>query len=239
MANGKPHVGIVGCSAEGAALCYRTLCLEGEPIFGLHGHPDVSMHTHCLADYMTFIHRDDWQGVANLMLSSAEKLARIGADILLCPDNTIHQAFEHVRPHTPRPWLHIADVVVARARIDGVRHLGVLGTKYLMEGPVYREACARAEIEFLIPDRHVRLEINRIIFDELVKGVLKEESRRFFHRAIDDLKERGCDGVVLGCTEIPLIVQPESAALPTFDSTRLLARAGLAWAAEQMARVSR
>jgi len=232
----KPHVGIVACSAEGAALCYRTLCLEGEAAFGSHGHPDVSLHGHCLADYMHFIERDDWRGVATLMLSSAEKLARIGAGILLCPDNTIHQAFEHVRPHSPRPWLHIADVVVAQAQRDGIRRLGVLGTKYLMEGPVYRESCARAGLESVTPDPAERLEINRIIFDELVKGVLSDDSRRFLHRVIDHLKRRGCDGVVLGCTEIPLLVEPASSTLPAFDSTRLLARAALAWAARETGR---
>jgi aspartate racemase len=236
MPTDKPHVGIVACSAEGAALCYRTLCLEGERIFGAHDHPDVSLHTHSLADYMHYIDAGDWRGVADLMFSSAEKLAQIGANILLCPDNTIHQAFDHVRPRSPRPWLHIAEVVVEQAKAGGAQRLGILGTKYLMEGPVYRESCARAGIEAQIPDHTARVEINRIIFDELVKGIVRDDSRRFLHRVIDELKTKHCDAVVLGCTEIPLIVDAGSSTLPTFDSTRLLARAALAWAARESGR---
>src|SRR5262245_66221725 len=109
------HIGIVACSAEGAALCYRTICTEGPALLGAHGHPEVSMHTHSLADYVACLERGDWQGVGELMLASAEKLARIGADFLICPDNTIHQALPHVEPRSPRPWLHIAEVVADEA----------------------------------------------------------------------------------------------------------------------------
>src|SRR5512142_1596221 len=115
------HVGIVACSAEGAALCYRTLCIEGAGLLGPHAHPEVSMHTHSLADYMERVYRGDWQGVGALMLSSAEKLAKIGADFLICPDNTIHQALPHVEARSPLPWLHIADVVADVAVERGYR----------------------------------------------------------------------------------------------------------------------
>src|SRR5207302_800001 len=100
------HIGIVACSAEGAALCYRTICLEGTKLMGRHGHPEVSLHTHSLADYMKCIEAGDWAGVAGLMMSSAEKLARAGADFLVCPDNTIHQAFDFVQHRSPGPGLH-------------------------------------------------------------------------------------------------------------------------------------
>jgi len=223
----KAHLGIVGCSAEGAALCYRTFCVEGAEIFGEHAHPEVSMHTHSLAEYMACIYRDDWAGVAELMLSSARRLTAAGATVLVCPDNTIHQAFSLVEPTSPLPWLHIARVVAEEASRAGIGRLAVLGTRYLMEGPVYPEACARAEIETTIPDAPTREQINRIIFEELVYGRLLPQSRDFFHAVIADLAGSGCDGVVLGCTEIPLIVEPESVPIPCFDSTRLLARAAL------------
>ena len=109
------HIGIVGCSAEGAALCYRTICVDGSQLMGPHDHPEVSMHTHSLADYMVRIYRGDWAGVAELMLSSAEKLARIGATFLICPDNTIHQALPYIAERSPLPWLHIAEAVAAQA----------------------------------------------------------------------------------------------------------------------------
>jgi aspartate racemase len=138
------HIGIVGCSAEGAALCYLTICTEAAGRMGRHNHPEVSMHTHPLARYMEAIERDDWQAVADLMLDSGRRLAAVGAELLISPDNTIHQAMPLVTPKSPLPWLHIADEVITAARAGGYKHLAVLGTKFLMEGPVYRVAAAAA-----------------------------------------------------------------------------------------------
>jgi len=221
------HIGIVACSAEGAALCYRTICLEGAELMGRHNHPQVSMHTHSLAEYMKFIDRGDWAGVAELMLSSAEKLARAGADFLICPDNTIHQAFDLVEHRAPRPWLHIAREVAHEAKRNHFKRLAVLGTRYLMEGPVYPQKLKAAGIEYRIPDTLQRDKINQIIFDELVNGLFLPRSQAYFREVIRTLKDDGCDAVVLGCTEIPLIVTAESSPLPPLDSTRLLARAAL------------
>src|SRR5713101_8062206 len=119
------HIGIVACSAEGAALCYRTICVEGAQFLGAHDHPEVSMHTYPLAEYMKCIYRGDWPGVGELMLSSATKLAKIGVDFLICPDNTVHQALPYFESRSPRPWLHIAEVVAAEAVARGLRRLGL------------------------------------------------------------------------------------------------------------------
>ena len=221
------HIGIVGCSAEGAALCYRTVCVEGAQLLGPHGHPEVSMHTHSLAHYMQCIHRDDWRGVGELMLSSAEKLAKTGADFLICPDNTIHQALPYIEGRSPLPWLHIAEVVAGEAAARRFRRLALTGTRYLVESEVYPEKLAAREIAYVRPDAAEREEINRIIFDELVYGVFKPEQVAYFQRVIARLKGEGCDAVILGCTEIPLIMNDENSPLPTLDSTRLLARAAL------------
>ena len=221
------HIGIVACSAEGAALCYRTLCAEAPALMGEHMHPEVSLHTHPLGEYMVPIRAGDWRAVARLMLSSVRKLADIGATLAICPDNTIHQAFSLVAAESPIPWLHIAEVVGAEARACGFKTLGVLGTKYLMTGPVYPEALESAGIGCEIPDAPDRERIDAIIFGELVNGVFQEESRLYFNTVIQALKDRGCDGVVLGCTEIPLIVRVDDCPLPALDSTRLLARAAL------------
>lgn len=221
------HIGIVGGSAEGAALCYRTICTEGAKLLGPHGHPEVSIHTHSLADYMKLIYRDDWRGVGGLMLSSAEKLAKIGADFLICPDNTFHQAMPFVEGRSPLPWLHIAEVVAGEAAQRRFRRLGLTGTKYLVDSDVYPQKLAAREIEYVRPTAAEREELNRIIFDELVYGVFKPEQIAYFQRVITRLKGEGCDAVVLGCTEIPLIMNDENSPLPTLDSTRLLARAAL------------
>ena len=221
------HIGIVACSAEGAALCYRTICLEGAELLGRHDHPEVSMHTYSLAKYMNCIYANDWAGVAELMISSAEKLAKAGADFLICPDNTIHQAFELVAHRSPRPWLHIAEEVGNEAKRSHYKRLGVLGTRYLMEGPVYPEKLTTAGIEHRVPGTKEREKINQIIFDELVNGQFLPRSLAYFTEVIRALGDEGCDAVVLGCTEIPLLVTADSSPLPTLDSTRLLARAAL------------
>lgn len=216
------HIGIVACSAEGAALCYRTLCIEAPVKLGsAWAHPEVSLHGESLADYMARIERGDWQGVAELMLRSADKLAKAGADFLICPDNTIHQAMRFVQPRSPLPWLHIADVVAAEAARRGFKKPGLLGTKWLVQSEVYPAGYVR-------PRADEREEISRIIMDELVCGVFKPEGVAYHRRVIERLKGEGCDAVVLGCTEIPLIISDANSALPVLDSTRLLARAALA-----------
>ena len=221
------HIGIVACSAEGAALCYRTICVEGAQLLGPHTHPEVSMHTHSLAEYVKCIHRGDWQGVGELMLASAYKLEKIGADFLICPDNTIHQAFDLVEHRSPRPWLHIAQEVANEAQRRQYKRLGVLGTRYLMEGPVYPEKLNAAGLEYRIPSAAQREKINHIIMDELVNGKFTAPSLAYLTEVIRILAAEGCDAAVLGCTEIPLLVTPEASPLPTLDSTRLLAKAAV------------
>ena len=147
------HVGIVACSAEGAALCYRTICDEAPAVMGRHMHPEISMHTYPLGEYMEHIYRNDWLGVADLMLSSANKLTKSGAEFLISPDNTVHQAFEFVLPRSPLPWLHIVEEVAAEAQSRGHRKLGITGTKYIMEGPVYPQKLDACGIEHLAPQK--------------------------------------------------------------------------------------
>lgn len=221
------HIGIVACSAEGASLCYRTICTEAPVIMGEYMHPEVSMHTYPLGEYMIHIRSGNWQEVAGLMLASVNKLAEIGADFAVCPDNTIHQAFEFVRPNSPIPWLHIAEVVAQEAEQHGYKKLAILGTKYLMTGPVYPASLEKFNLSWEIPNKNEREKINQIIFRELVNGIFTEDSRYYFNQVIQRMKNQGCDAVVLGCTEIPLLVDPTDCPLPVLDSTRLLARASI------------
>ena len=221
------HIGIAACSAEGAALCYRTICVEAGTVLGRHVHPEVTVHTPPLAEYMAHIDRGDWEGVGELMLASARKLEGSGAELLICPDNTLHQAMTYVLPRSPLPRLHIAEVVASEAAARGFRRLGLSGTRWLVASEVYPEALRSRGIEFLRPTAPESEEMSRIIMEELVCGVFRTEAVACFQRVYARMQQAGCDAVVLGCTEIPLIMSDANSPLPTLDSTRLLARAAL------------
>jgi aspartate racemase len=225
------HIGIVACSAEGAALCYRTICIEGPALMGDHNHPEVSMHTFPLKLHVDGMRRDDWQEVAELILSSVAKLARIGADFAICPDNTAHRAMPMVRPRSPIPWLHIAEEVTREAARLGYRKIGLTGTRSLVGSEVYPGALAAADIQAVRPTSEQQRELDAIIFDELVYGKFLPKSFSYLLDVITSLKDAGCDAVVLGCTELPILVADQLTPLPTLDSTRILARAALARAA--------
>ena len=224
------HIGIVGCSAEGAALCYRSICAMGAARLGGHRHPSVSMHTHSLQRYVDCLERGDLDGVAALMLDSARRLQAAGADFLICPDNTVHAAFDRVRAEAPLPWLHIAEVVAEAAVAQGYQRLGLTGTAWLVASEVYPQALEARGLAWLRPTEDQAREMNRRIMDELVPGRYGPTTVRAFQAVVEAFQGRGCDAVVLGCTEIPLILNDSNAALPTLDSTRLLARAALDYA---------
>lgn len=225
--NEPQTIGIVACSAEGAALCYRTICERAPHFLGPHAHPEIVLHAQSLARYVQALNDRDLQGVAQLMLRSANVLAAAGVDFLVCPDNTIHSALELVRPVSPLPWLDIAEVVATAARTKGISKVALLGTHWLLESKVYPKALAAVGIDFLLPEVREREAVSRIIMTELVNSIRLETSRRYLLDLIEQMRSRGCDAVVLGCTELPLIIDEGDAVLPTLDSTRLLADAAL------------
>jgi aspartate racemase len=219
------HLGILAHSVEGATLCFRAFCQEGFRELGPHDHPDVTLDCIAMARSMAAWETGDHASIRGTLAASVERLARAGADFFVCPDNTAHMALELPGDALALPGLHIADVVADRAADDGRRRIGVLGTKYTMEGPIYPRALTRRGMAFEVPAAADRDMINRVIFDELVNGVFTERSRDAYLRVIEGLAARGCDAVALVCTEIPLLVTPDVSALPTLDSTRLLAGA--------------
>jgi aspartate racemase len=221
------HIGIVACSAEGAALCYQAICREALTVVGKNDHPRITLDSIAMAGWLPAFDARDYAGVGRIMLESARLLASAGADFAICPDNSAHLAWDHVQAGTPIPWLHIARVVGEEARRRGFRRVGVLGTRYTMGGPVYRDALGALGIDTLVPEARDAEMIDRVIFSELVDGVFTDASRQEYYRAIARLAERGCDAVALACTEIPLLVRSAESPLPTLDSTRLLAKAAL------------
>jgi aspartate racemase len=219
------HLGILGFSPEGAALCFRAFCEEGFRRLGPGEHPDVTLDCIAFGHSMPALDAGDYLAVRARLSVSVRRLARAGADFFACADNTVHEALEQPGDELALPGLHIAEVVADQAARDGRRRVGVLGTRYLMDGPVYPRAFSARGIAADVPEADDRHVINKIIFDELVNGVLTESSRQEYVRVIGRLAEGGCDAVALVCTEIPLLVTPDASALPTLDSTRLLARA--------------
>ena len=220
-------IGIVAESAEGAALCYQTICREAPKYMGEHNHPEIIMHTYSLAEYMHHFMRDDWTAVADMLLASVRKVAACGADFAILPCNTLHEAMPYVIPQSPIPWIHIAEPVCEEARRNNFNCLGILGTNCLMQSRVYPDALKPMNLTWQVPDEKDCMRIDAIIFEELVNNVFREKSRRCFNSVIQRLKVRGCDAVVLGCTEIPLLVDPDDCPLPVLDTTRLLAKAAL------------
>jgi len=219
------HIGIVACSPPGAALCFDTICqLAAQRQENL----EVSVHAQGFARYMRHVDREDWEGVANLMLSSAEKLATAGAELLVAPCNTIHAAFDWVKGRSPLPWLHIAEEVALEAKRQGIVRLGILGTKSTMESSIYAEKLSATGIDFTTPMVAERNEIDRIIFDELVKGVVTQAARKYFAMQVASLAGQGCDAIGLCCTELPLVLDEGNSTLPLLDSTRILAKAAVA-----------
>jgi aspartate racemase len=221
------HIGIVGVSYEGAALCYRTICQEGKNWLGMYEHPEVTMHTFNMNDYKKPSDAERWDLVGERILASAHILAKAGADFLICPDNTVHVSIDPILEQSPLPWLHIAQEVALEAEAKGFRKLGLLGTQPLMEGPVYPRKLEPRGIQVFTPQPDVRRKVHQYIVEELIYGTLLPATRDYFKALIAEFAGQGCDAVILGCTEIPLLIDPADSVLPSLDSTRLLARAAL------------
>jgi len=222
------HIGIVASSYEGSALCYRMICAEATRRLGDYTHPEITLHNFSLSDYMNRIWQEDWEGAGRLLLDSARKLAATGAELVICPCNTLHQGVPEIRDASPIPWLHIGDVVAREAQDAGYKKVGVLGTEYLMKSRVYPESMGAVGIACVMPDEADRNRVDRVIMVELVDGMITDDARRTVLDVIERLAAKGCDAVALACTELPLLVGPGEAVVPALDSTRLLARAALA-----------
>jgi aspartate racemase len=227
MLTESKHIGIVACSIEGAALCLREIAKYSLKLMGEHRHPQVTLSCIAMGEWMPAFNRGDYEGVAQFMLRETSIVAAAGAQLAICPDNSAHLAFKQVAARSPIPWLHIAEEVAKAAVRDGYRHAALFGTRFTMRGPVYPEIFEKHALKISTPSEVDQKIIDDVIFKELVNGIFSEASRLRYNEIIDRMKGRGCDSVILGCTEIPLLVRSDDCPLPTLDSTRLLARAAV------------
>jgi aspartate racemase len=227
MSTKSKHIGVVACSAEGAALCFREIAAYSRNLMGEYFHPQVTMSCIALGEWMPAFNRGDYEGVAEFMLRETQIVAQAGAQLAICPDNSAHRAFKWVAARSPIPWLHIAEEVAKAAVRAGNQHAALLGTRFTMSGPVYPEMFEKYSLKISTPAEEDQKVVDDIIFEELVNGIFSEASRLRYNEVIDRMRARGCDSVILGCTEIPLLVRSDDCPLPTLDSTRLLARAAV------------
>lgn len=227
------HIGIVGVSYEGAALCYRTICNEGRNYLENYEHPEVTMHTFSLNTYKKPSDAERWSDINEIILASVNILKGAGADFVICPDNTVHVSIDPIIDRSPLPWLHIAEEVAREAKAKGYKNVGLLGTQPLMEGPVYGPRFEKYGVQYQTPDLAARQQVHKYIVEELIYGVMLPDTRKYFQSLIEQFSANGCDAVALSCTEIPLLITSEDSVLPVLDSTRLLARAALREAVRQ------
>src|SRR5262245_25703570 len=218
------RIGIVAHSAEGGALCFITACREGQKLLGPHMHPEILVSAIPMGLSMPGWESGDHLAVAQVLRRSIEQVTAAGADFFVCPDNTAHIALERIAGALPIPGLHIADVVAHQMKAAGGRVAGLLGTQWTMKGPVYPRALQKHGLAALSPVESRQDQIQHAIFEELCQGVFLPSTKEMFIDAIRDLEAIGADCVILGCTEIPLIIDPPDSPLPVLDSTRLLAR---------------
>jgi aspartate racemase len=221
------HIGIVAHSAEGATMCYRAMWLEGVRRLGAHNHPEITLTGIAMHHSLAAWEAGDVASVRNTFMHDVAKLAGAGADFFVVPDNTAHIALQAPGEAFPIPCLHIAEVVANRAKRDGRRRIGILGTKWTMNGPVYPRMFERYGLTYELPDRRDQQTVHDIIFEELCLGIIREQSRAAYVQVVKKLQQQGCDAVALVCTEIPLLLSPDVSPLPTLDSTRLLAVAAV------------
>ena len=221
------HVGIVAVNAEGAAACYRQICREASRTLGEHTHPEISIHNLSFADYMNRVWQEDWEGAAQKLLGSANRLVEIGAELLVCPSSILLQSVQQIRETGPAPWICLDDAVAAAAKSEQYRTLGIVGSRYVLDSGSYTQALQRAGIELVIPDDAHANRLDRSIFVELMDGVVTDDARRAFREAIDHLADQGCEAAIVAAAAASGLVRPGETSIPTLDSGRLLASAAL------------
>ncbi|MFD9941062.1 aspartate/glutamate racemase family protein [Nonomuraea sp. NPDC059023] len=184
-------------------------------------------------DYTTvedLIFADRWEEVSTLLTGAGRGLEELGADLLLVCSNTFSRVSDDVERAVSVPVLHIADTLGAEIRARGMRRVGLLGTRFTMEEPFYRDRLAAHGLDVVVPRREQRELVHRVIFDELVRGVLRDSSREAYRKIIDDLADDGAEGVILGCTEIELLIGEKDSPIAVLPSARLHAEAAAGFA---------
>ena len=219
-------IGLIGGMSWESTVPYYQLINEyvKDALGGLHS-AKIALYSVEFDEIERCQSENRWDDSAKILADAAAGLEKCGADFILICTNTMHKVLGQVQAAVNVPLLHIADATGDALKAAGIRKVGLLGTRYTMQQDFYKGRLAEAGFEVRVPAEEYIEELNRIIFEELCVGVILEESRQTFVKAIEDLKAQGCEGVILGCTEIGLLVRPEDSCLPTFDTTVIHAQA--------------
>ena len=225
-------IGLLGGMSWESSIEYYRIINETvkKRLGGLHS-AQCLMYSMDFAEVERLQHADEWEALTLLMIEGMQRLAHGGADCLVICTNTMHRMAPEIQAAIDLPLLHIADATADAIKAQGLHTVGLLGTRFTMEGDFYRGKLTQDHgLQVLIPDETERETVHRIIYSELVQGQIRAESRLAFQNVIAGLQAKGAQGVILGCTEIPLLIRQSDVSIPIFDTTRIHAEAAVDWA---------
>ena len=225
------RIGILGgLSPESTATYYEYITRKYTERFGDYGYPEIIIYSVSFQSYVDWGDTGQWDRIAEDMIKAARALERAGAEFGIIATNTMHIAFDEVQAAVNIPFLHLIDATAEAIKAKSFSKVGLLGTKFTMNKPFYKERLAANGINAIVPEVYDQEEINRVIYDELVRGRILDISRKRFMEIMSKLGEDGAEGIILGCTEIPLLISEKDSSLPLFDTTTIHAQKALEYA---------
>ena len=224
-------IGILGgLSPESTVIYYLRIVRRYQELFGDHSYPEIIIYSVSFQKFIDWMAKDRWNEITDELIRGIRNLAAAGADFALIATNTMHLVFDEVEKASPIPLISIVDATAEAIKKEKINTVGLLGTVFTMERSLYRDGLAKYGIKTLIPKKADRDYINKVIFEELCRGIIRDESRNNFKRIIEELTERGAEGIVLGCTEIPLLIDEMDVSTRIFDTTKIHADKALEFA---------
>jgi len=217
------HIGIVGAGPEGAALFFGRVWHHAQRLLPPEQQPVITLHNERLSSYIAAIHRQDWLGVSRLLVRSADVLARAGAAFCVTPDQALIHGIHIAQANSPIPWVNPAELVAQAVQGAGHKTVGLIGTKLVMQSSTYQSILGIRGIRVEIPSEVECDRLDTIIFEELVYGRFKPESQSAVLQTVNGLARRGCEGVILGCSEAPLVVTSQNCSIRIYDAVDILA----------------
>ena len=225
------RIGILGgMSPESTVAYYEYITRTYTERYGDYGYPEILIYSVSFQPYVDWPNQDRWDLVARGLTEAGRKLVAAGAEVILIATNTMHHVFDEVQAGIAVPMLSLLDATAEAILARGLHTVGLLGTRFTMEKSFYQDALAPRGIAVLVPEAEDRVVVNRVIYEELVAGQIRNASRASFVAIIRRLVERGAEGVILGCTEIPLLVSEADVQIPLLDTTTIHAEAALTYA---------